>query len=43
MATESLERLGFRDGAEYARVEHPNTTDPREKRGFVAGLGVKSA
>ena len=43
MANESLEQLGFRDADTYSRLEHPNTIDPREKKGFVAGLGVKSS
>jgi hypothetical protein len=43
MMTEDLDHLGFKQGAEYNRVPHPNTIDPKEKRGFIAGLGVKSS
>ena len=42
MASESLDRLGFREGDSYTRVEHPNAVEPRERKGFVAGMGVKS-
>lgn len=42
MASESLDRLGFREGGIYTRIEHPNAVEPRERKGFVAGTGVKS-
>jgi hypothetical protein len=41
MAKEELDRLGLGDIAEYQRVE-PDLRK-REREGFVAGSGVKSA
>jgi hypothetical protein len=42
MAEDNLDTLGFEE-TEYKRIEHPNSDRHREKKGMIAGLGVKQA